>query len=611
MSGYAGIISLDDVPPDRDLLRRIAATLAFRGPDATRITAQSNAGFVFTFLRTGPAPQSAAQPCTLDNRVWFIGDVRLDGRGDLRRKLEQHGTPVLSSATDEELVLHAWQNWGEPAFPRFLGDFGVALWDSTTRQLLCVRDFLGSKPFYYVHTDSQFAFSNTLAALRLLPKISSTLDPIFIADFLLQEWSADPARTAFRDIHRVPPGHALRFDATANTLRVHRYTSLPMEDLLVLKDPQDYIDQFRSLLVQAIADRIPDAPTAIFMSGGLDSTVIAAIAVTNSASRKQSLDLRAFTADYKPLFLDNEDLYAKLIAKKFSIPIEVFSPASSLPYENCNSFAPPEPIHDPFSQANLLQYRRIAAYSRVILSGYGGDDILIGQAWPHLLNLLRQGKIPKLFHIFGGYVLKYRRIPQLHGGLRARLRRWTGRAHPSENFPPWLAEDFVRKHHLRERWSTRDRADQSPHSLHPAGYAGLCSNFWASTFEQEDPAFTRQPLELRAPFLDQRVLRFLLRLPPIPWCMDKELLRVSMRGLLPDEVRLRPKTGLSQDALQLLAKTSRWQPALTNPTQSLSEFVDCPRASAMLPNSGDLWVDLRPLSLDLWLKNVEKASPIR
>src|SRR2546423_11000633 len=106
MSGYAGIISADNAPPDRDLLDRMAAALAFRGPDAMHITAQSGAGFVFTFLRTGPAPQSSQQPVTLDGRMWLIGDVRLDGRDDLRRKIEQHGVSLTPTATDEELILH-------------------------------------------------------------------------------------------------------------------------------------------------------------------------------------------------------------------------------------------------------------------------------------------------------------------------------------------------------------------------------------------------------------------------------------------------------------------------------------------------------------------------
>src|SRR6476661_3422347 len=112
MSGYAGIISPDNAPPDRDLLDCMAAALAFRGPDATHITTQPGAAFVFTFLRTGPAPQSPQQPTTIDGRVWLIGDVRLDGRDDLRRKLEQHGASLPPTAADEELILHFVSQFG-------------------------------------------------------------------------------------------------------------------------------------------------------------------------------------------------------------------------------------------------------------------------------------------------------------------------------------------------------------------------------------------------------------------------------------------------------------------------------------------------------------------
>src|SRR4030088_224163 len=88
VSGFAGFISLDGAPPDVRLLERMAQALAFRGPDGSLITTHPRAGFCFTFLRTGPAPQCPSQPCSLDGRVWLLGDVRLDGRDDLRRKLQ-------------------------------------------------------------------------------------------------------------------------------------------------------------------------------------------------------------------------------------------------------------------------------------------------------------------------------------------------------------------------------------------------------------------------------------------------------------------------------------------------------------------------------------------
>src|SRR5467141_5317193 len=149
MSGFAGIVCTDGSSPDPPLLERMSARLTFRGPDATHIWSRAGAGFCFSLLRTGPAPQSAEQPCTLDGRVWLLGDVRLDGREDLRRQLEQAGESLPSDVTDEELVLWAWRQRGEQSFADLLGDFAFALWDAEARRLLCVRDLLGLRPFYY------------------------------------------------------------------------------------------------------------------------------------------------------------------------------------------------------------------------------------------------------------------------------------------------------------------------------------------------------------------------------------------------------------------------------------------------------------------------------
>src|SRR5216683_6204745 len=122
MSGFAGIICTGGNIPDPGLLERMAAGLEFRGPDATQIWSRGSAGFCFTLLRTGPTPQSSEQPCTLDGRVWLLGEVRLDGREDLRRQLEQSGDFITADATDEELILRSWQCWGEDGLAKLIGD---------------------------------------------------------------------------------------------------------------------------------------------------------------------------------------------------------------------------------------------------------------------------------------------------------------------------------------------------------------------------------------------------------------------------------------------------------------------------------------------------------
>jgi asparagine synthase (glutamine-hydrolysing) len=614
VSGFAGLISTDGAASDGSLLERMASDLAFRGPDGVHISRQPGAGFCFTFLRTGPAPQSASQPCSLDGRVWLIGDIRLDAREDLRRQIEQGGESVPTDTTDEELVLRMWRQRGEQSFADLLGDFAFALWDSTARRLLCVRDLMGVRPFYYSHIGGHFYFSNTLDVLRLAPGVSSTLDPSFIGDFLLQEWCPDAARTAYRDIRRLPPGHTLGYANGGVQLR--RYTALPIEEPRSLGRAEEHVEQFRFLLGQAVRDRLPAGPAAVFLSGGLDSTSVAAIAVANGSKSVPPLDLRAYTIDCRPLFEDEEGHYAGVAAQSLGIPIEIHSSAPWLPYAGWDDsqLRAPEPLHDPFFALSRMQYEHVAIHTRVAFSGYGGDDVLAGQAWPHFVYLLRRRRFGAIAGAFGGYILKRGRIPPLRGGFRTKLRRWTGRSKPFTGYPPWLNPQFANEQRLRERWLELQQPSQPSHPLHPIAYAGLTSDFWSNVFETEDAAWTGVAVESRAPLLDQRVLRYLLQTPPVPWCMEKELLRRATIDLLPTKVRLRPKTPLLGDALKIHSENGRWSPLpLPTPTAEVTTYVDWKQLDATLAEtaSSSLWANLRAVSLNYWLKRIENEARIR
>src|SRR5260370_14772651 len=233
MSGFAGMVSADGAVPNPNLVERMVAGLRFRGRDATETWSQQGAGFCFTLLRRGPAPQSSKQPCSLDGRVWLLGDVRLDGREDLQRELEQSGESVALNATDEELILRAWRQWHEEGFAKLIGDLSFALWDGVARQLLCVRDLMGLRPFFFASSCGWLFLSNTLEVLRLVPGVSSTLDAQFICDFLLEEWSSDASTTVYKDIQQLPAGHFLKYSVEG--LSVRRYTEIPIDEALLLK----------------------------------------------------------------------------------------------------------------------------------------------------------------------------------------------------------------------------------------------------------------------------------------------------------------------------------------------------------------------------------------
>jgi len=614
MSGFAGIVRRDGEAPDVKLLECVAEHLAFRGPDAAQVWARPGAGFCFTLLRTGPSPQSAVQPCSLDGQTWLLGDVRLDGREDLLERLEQRGRQVEREISNEELVLHAWQQWGEESLELLLGDFSFVLWDARTKHLWGARDLLGARPFFYAHVAGQFVFSNTLNAARLVPEVSAELDPRFIGDFLLQGWCPDPERSAFSAIRRLPAGHVLTF--CDSEVRVRRYARLPIEEPLPRKRDEEFIEEFRAHLEQAVRDRLPRGPAGVFMSGGLDSTSVAAIAKKVQADRGSQNVLRAYTVDYTPLFEDQEGTFASLAAEHIGIPIEVLNGASCVPFAQWDELGirTPEPSAEPFFALHVEHYRELATHARVALTGDGGDDVLTGRAWPHLLHLLRRGRFGSLAGAFGGYLLRHGTFPPLRTGIRGRLRQWLGHADASSLYPSWLEPGFERQFQLRERWHELQQSATAEHPLHPAGYASLNSNYWPSVYENEDAGWTGVAVETRAPLLDQRLLRFLLRLPPVPWCMDKLLVREAMRGLLPEAVRLRRKTPLRGDPLVLHEERNGWKPVLpAGACDRLRMFVNCSMLSATSrPTLGSsLWNEIRPVALHIWLKGVENKDWIQ
>jgi asparagine synthase (glutamine-hydrolysing) len=189
-----------------------------------------------------------------------------------------------------------------------------------------------------------------------------------------------------------------------------------------------------------------------------------------------------------------------------------------------------------------------------------------------------------------------------------------GRTQDTAEYPPWLEPSFEKELHLRERWLQLQQPAKEHHPLHPGGYASLSGAYWPSVFECEDAGWTGVAVEARAPLLDQRLIRFLLRVPPVPWCMNKELLLDSMHGLLPEDVRLRRKTPLQGDPLLLHTEKNGWKPVLSyKACERLRMFVNCGMhpATSYPARGSDLWADLRPVALNHWLKGVENSKSIQ
>ncbi len=158
--------------------------------------------------------------------------------------------------------------------------------------------FIGPRPFYYAHAGGIFYFSNTLGALRLMPQISSELDERFVADFLLHGYCRDLARTVYSGIKRLPAGHVLKFHE--QSVEVRPFLRLAVEEPLRFSQPGEYVDAYREVLRHAVQDRLPQTPTALYLSGGLDSGSVLRYASKIAAGQGAKDRLKAFTISWRP-----------------------------------------------------------------------------------------------------------------------------------------------------------------------------------------------------------------------------------------------------------------------------------------------------------------------
>lgn len=598
MSGIVGIVHRDGKPADRSLLEQMTGSLAFRGPDAQSVWVQGPAGLGHALLRTTVESNAESQPFTLGAGAWIVADARIDARQELIAALAADGHRVSTDSPDAELILHAYRAWGEACVDHLLGDFCFAIWDAPARRLFCARDHFGVKPFYYADLGGRLVFGNTPGCFFCDPDISPELDDRALADFLLFGSNRDVSTTAFAQMRRLSPAHSLSFSPAG--LAVQRYWTLPAEEPHLIRDARELTGQFRELLGRAVNDRLRTPSAAVLLSGGLDSSTVTALARRNDPH----LQLRAYTTVTEHLWPDPERQFAPRVAAALDIPIAFQVIDAYKLFERWRetaSFAL-EPVHDPFAAATLDQTRQIARQHRVALTGQGGDPALATSITSYAALLLRRGGIVSLARDFGRFFTSEGRMRRLY--LLTRLRVLGSRFKRPGSLPAWLAPELCARLPLEERWREHHQAAPTVHPLRPAGYAALLAPEWPELFASLDPGATGVPVEFRHPYFDLRVVRFLLRLPPVPLCTDKEIVRVAMRGLLPDEVRLRPKTPLPAEPVPLLLRQNpdRWWNHIA-PSPRLARYVEWSRVPHLTGDEdySEAWRHLLPVSLNLWL----------
>ena len=608
MSGFVALVARDDEPVDHDVVRRLTDLLAFRGPDALEIWTEGSAGFGHALLECRDAGPADRQPCSLDGDIWITADARLDAREDLLRELQASGR--VRGRTDAELILEAYRAWGEDCVDHLLGDFAFALWDGPAKRLFCARDHFGVKPFYYASTKNGLILGNTLGCLRGHPDVSARLHEAAVGDFLLFGSNQDSSTTIFSDVRRLPPAHVLTW--RDGVLRLRRYWNLPPGNRVEYRRVGDYLERFREVLCLAVRDRLRTSRVGVCMSGGLDSTSVAAAAREVLRARGGAFDLRAFTIVYDRLIPDQERHYSALAASHLGMPIHQLCADDYLPFEGASDWHTPEPTTRQLSACTLDLYRLAAAHCRVVLTGDGGDALLYPNPL-YLVGLLGQGRWGLWLREVFGYLFSHGKLPPL--GLRTWWLHGRNRKPMVPSLPDWLDPDFVKCAGIRERWEELHQSIPEENAPHPGAHRILKSPLWTNLFEAYDAGTTGIPVEFPHPLFDLRLIDCVFSVPAFPWCIDKKLVRQAMHGLLPEQVRTRRKALLAGDPLHELLKRDGWRGKDCLPDSSpVSEFasvekvVACSREYAT-PNGKDSHSAVYALCLDHWLRGLKSLDP--
>jgi len=618
VSGIVGIMNTDGSPVDRGLLKGMTEFMAFRGPDAEETMVKGPVGFGHTMLRTTFESRNECQPISLDGQVWITADVRIDGRDELIAELDAAKCTFSGHATDPELILHAYHVWGNDCVRHLLGDFAFAIWNEAEQCLFCARDHFGVKPFFYASVGGTLLISNTLNCLRLHPDVTDRFEEQALADFLLFGYSRHPDLSAFTDIRRLPPAHFLTWSPD-KTPAIRRYWTFQQHEQIRYKRSEDYVQCFLELLHKAVNDRLRTDNVGILMSGGLDSTTVAAAAKEVLLTRSDTCDLRAFTFVYDNLLHDEEGSYAQTVADALAIPMHrlVLDDRDAFQGVSLPAGHMPEPTDAIVPIHIIEQTHRLSDGVRVGLTGQGGDPAL--NPGPPGFPLLVKGLFTsRLFLDIFAYRLARERWPKI--GIRTSFTRWIGARNSMKTpaaYPPWLSDSLERRLNLRQQWSEHNSGISSGNSLRSEAHRSLSEPMWTTVFETYDPSLTCLPLEFRHPFFDLRLMEFMLSLPPVPWCVDKELLRIAMEHILPWTVLQRPKAPLAGfPAYEYLQQGNVPGLQRAGDFPELERFINMDRFLKIASRPERLRPEesgfiSRPLGLAVWLENLysEKSRP--
>lgn len=553
MSGIVGIHHSDGKPVDRALFARMHATIAHRGPDRAGQWVQGPTALGHRLLFTTPESLREQQPVTdAAGGCVLVWDGRLDNRDELTGLLKQAGVD-LGAGTDPDLALGAYRQWGDDCPRKLIGEFAFAVWNERTRSLFCARDRMGLKPFHYAWDGKSFFFGSEMGPLVIAQDRPPEPDDEMVLAFLLTEFrERDHARTLLRGIKRLPPGHSL--SVKDGNLAIARYWDLGALKATIYERDEDYAEHFRSLFREAVRCRLRSHfPIAALVSGGLDSSAILCTAERLSASGGETFPpLDAFTL-YAGDPGSDERWYFKDVVDATGVKAHIV-PADDDPDPLLWLDAVVRQVESPIvgignGASRSLRELMQARGCRVLLSGEGGDQLLdeVG----YLADLLAGGhpwrftrEIRAMAYWTGG---SPRELAEMACAmlLPPAAKYWTKRL--LRGVPPgWLNADLARSVGLRARIREPRHGTRFPSHCQTDTCLHTCGAYYVLKHEVDERGAAANGTEARYPYLDSRLVEFVLSIPADRRTKDgvqKRILREAMRGVLPESVRLRTGKG--------------------------------------------------------------------
>jgi asparagine synthase (glutamine-hydrolysing) len=578
MTAFAAVLVPDETLLDSRILAPIGSALERLTATPAHAVRLGRCALLQSPLHSSDLPG----PCVHNQTgVAVAGQVVLEDRCGLIERLD-----LERGASNLAIVATAFDRWGIELTEHLSGEYAFTLWDRHRDLLVCARDGLGIRLLYVGAGNRTVVASNSIGAVLASGLIARDLDPSRLVSFLATGRASTQTRTVYRAVNVVPEGHTLAMSGDdRRTLRRHWWmpggrggerqfalgrgprradvarrgggggAPAPVEETRSHRSGKHEIAEgYRAVLEAAVADRTGGEPASLFLSGGLDSTTIAA------AARQVGSPLHAFTVVYRDLCGDELSL-AALVADRLHVPLTMLEGDR---YQALDAESTRLALEQPLEEPTLADWRsvlgRAARFSTVALYGEDGDAIFLSPGGRELARSQPAG----LALSAARYIINRRRRPYVGARIRERFQRLAAffpsamtRAAATETgerasersmtpeVPPWLTPETLRllqpsepdlvlglrptplpDHPTRSR--TQDRLTRTIPRL-------------AETIGLE---VTRQRVELRLPLLDTRILRYIFSIPPIPWSQHKELARVAFRGILPDEILDRPKAPL-------------------------------------------------------------------